>query len=373
MPNRRLHMSRGFISPRARKVVATNFTVQARKKSPVVTLIKAGVPTRAEGKMTLETAMELAASHPEHTLLLLYPTPSREEIHDLCVAWRLHPLLYDDVLNAHQRPKVERYGDVMFLVVRAATYIDEKEEVEFSEFHVLMRGNTVVVLCQDGRWIDGADGVQLDVYNALVSKKRGRSVLAGDEHMLKYGPEAVVYRLLDAIVAGYLPVLRGVAIDREQIERQVFSGDTAVAERIYRLSLEVIDMHHLITSVAEVIESLREGFDKYGIPADLRSYLDDVTDTLYYAERQTADHREALGQILSVNATLVSQRQNEDMKKISGWAAILFAPTLIGAIYGMNFEHMPELHWVFGYPMAIGMMASVAGLLYFFFKRSDWM
>lgn len=372
MPNRRRGLSRGFLSSRDRKVISTDFTQAKRVKSPVVTEIDKGVPRRVEGEMSLAQAMDLTNSSPDNTVFLLYPSPTTEEIRELEQQWDLHPLLVDDLINAHQRPKVERYGDVMFLVARAASYIDELEEVKFSEFHVLMREGVVAVLCQDGRWIDGADGLQMDVYNALVARKHGRTVL-GDERMLAFGPEAIIYRLLAAIVVGYGPVLRGISIDREQIERQVFSGDAAVAERIYRLSQEVIDMQHAITSLTEVISSLRDGFDKYEIPEDLRTYLDDVEDDLLHALRYTVDHRDALAQILNVNATLVSQRQNEDMKKISGWAAILFAPTLIGAIYGMNFDIMPELHWKYGYPMAIGMMVGVGILLYYFFRKSDWM
>ncbi|HCS60851.1 MAG TPA: hypothetical protein DIW46_05540 [Microbacterium sp.] len=151
------------------------------------------------------------------------------------------------------------------------------------------------------------------------------------------------------------------------------SGDAAVAERIYRLSQELIDMQQAVSSLREVVNALQEGFDKYNIPEQLQTYLDDVSDHLTRANSRSSDLRESLSQILNVNATLVAQRQNEDMKKISGWAAILFAPTLIGAIYGMNFDVMPELHWTFGYPMAIGAMVAFAALLYVIFKRSKWM
>ena len=183
----------------------------------------------------------------------------------------------------------------------------------------------------------------------------------------------MLYRLLDVIVEGYVPVLRGVAIDKEQIERQVFSGDEAVAERIYRLSHEVIDLQYSATSLSEVLSALSQGFDRYRIPEPLKTYLQDVADHLTLVETRVLELREALAQILNVNATLVAQRQNEDMKKISGWAAILFAPTLIGAIYGMNFDDMPELHWSFGYPLAVGTMVALAVTLYVVFKRKKWM
>jgi magnesium transporter len=122
-----------------------------------------------------------------------------------------------------------------------------------------------------------------------------------------------------------------------------------------------------------VLESLRQGFDRYGIPEALQSYLQDVADHLARVDTRVEALRDALSQILSVNATLVGQRQNEDMKKISGWAAILFAPTLIGAIYGMNFDHMPETHWLLGYPLALAAMVAFGITLYVVFKRKNWM
>ncbi len=125
--------------------------------------------------------------------------------------------------------------------------------------------------------------------------------------------------------------------------------------------------------MADVLAALRQGFGRYEVPEPLQAYLQDVADHLAHASTRVSELRDALSQILNVNATLVAQRQNEDMKKISGWAAILFAPTLIGAIYGMNFDVMPELHWAFGYPFALGAMAALAVTLYLVFKAKKWM
>ncbi|WEG09968.1 magnesium and cobalt transport protein CorA [Microbacterium horticulturae] len=331
-----------------------------------------GVPTRQQPGASVAEALEYSQGGPDRMAMFFYPAPTIAEITELADAWELHPLLREDLLNARQRPKLDRYGEVLFLVARSARYIDEAEEVVFAEFHMLVRPNAVAVLCQDERWIDGTDGTDVEAGQPTRPDRRERALL-GDRDLLKLGPEAVVYRLLDAIVDGYGPVLQGLSIDKEQIERQVFSGDAAVAERIYRLSQEVIDMQQTVSSLREVVAALQGGFDKYGIPDELQTYLDDVSDHLMRADSRAADLREALSQILNVNATLVAQRQNEDMKKISGWAAILFAPTLIGAIYGMNFDDMPELHWAFGYPMAVAMMVAFAVLLYVIFKRSKWM
>lgn len=340
--------------------------------APTIRYVAGGVPGRRPDGDSMAEALEFSRAAADRMVMFFYPQPGREQVVELGEAWDLHPLLLEDLLHAHQRPKLERYGDVLFLVVRSARYVDAQEEVDFSEFHLLLRPGAVAVLCQDGRWIDGTPGPQLDEEHPLTSTRRERTVLE-DVNLLELGPEAVLYRVLDTIVDGYDPVLKGLRIDQEQIERQVFSGDAAVAERIYRLSQEVIDMQQAISSLRDVIDDLQAGFGKYEIPGELRAYLDDVADHLARAASRVRDLRDALSQILDVNATLVAQRQNEDMKKISGWAAILFAPTLIGAIYGMNFDGMPELHWTYGYPMAIGMMVALGVLLYVIFKRSRWM
>lgn len=331
-----------------------------------------GRPVPAPSGATVADGLRFADAAPDRMTMFFYPAPTPAATTELADAWGLHPLLVEDLLHAHQRPKLDRYGDVLFLVVRSARYIDDVEEVDFAEFHLLVRPGAVAVLCQDARWIDGTDGTNFDENEVMSSDRRERTLLA-DENLLRLGPEAVVYRLLDAIVDGYSPVLQGLAIDMEQIERQVFSGDAAVAERIYRLSQEVIDMQHAASSMTEVLHGLRKGFGKYDIPDELQVYLEDVSDHLTRATSKVGEYRDALSQILTVNSTLVAQRQNEDMKKISGWAAILFAPTLIAAVYGMNFDVMPELHWAFGYPMAVILMVGFAALLYWIFKRRKWM
>lgn len=321
---------------------------------------------------TIAEALQFAHDEPNRMVLWLFPSPTSHDVDELAEAWSLHPVLTEDLRRGGQRPKLERYGDVLFLVVRSAQYLDETEDVDFSEFHVLVRPGAIAVLCQDGRWIDGADDATLPPSDVDIVA-RGDSTLLDDEHLLGLGPEVVLYRMLDAVVDGYTPVLRGLAVDKEDIERQVFSGDAAVAERIYRLSQEVIDLQHATSSLSEVLVALRDGFDRYAIPEPLQEYLQDVSDHLTRAQTRVLELRQALSQILDVNATLVAQRQNEDMKKISGWAAILFAPTLVGAIYGMNFDNMPELHWTFGYPLAISAMVALAVTLYVIFKRKKWM
>ncbi|ALJ22309.1 magnesium and cobalt transport protein CorA [Microbacterium sp. No. 7] len=341
--------------------------------APVLTRrIVDGIPQRLTAGDTFADALAFADDGDDRLALTVVPRPDPDTITELANAWRLHPLLLEDLLQAEQRPKVERYDDVLFLVVRSARYLDDVEEVEFSEFHLLVRPRVVVIVCQDGRLADGTVITPSTVEAAEAPLGDG-TLLLGDPELLRLGPEALVYRLLDAIVDGYYPVLDGLQTDREQIERQVFSGDAAAAERIYRLSHEVIDLLHATTALAKVLQRLQLGADRYAVPTPLLAHLQDVADHLAHVIAETTELRDALSQILNVNATLVAQRQNEDMKKISGWAAILFAPTLIGAVYGMNFDVMPELHWAFGYPVALGAMLAFATTLYIVFKRKKWM
>ena len=345
---------------------------QNSETAPLTRWVTDGVADKPPLGATVADGLRFADGASNRMVMSLYPAPTRAAIQELADAWDLHPMIVEDLIVAQQRPKLDRYGDVVFMAVRSARYIDETEEVEFAEFHIVMKGNAIVVLCQDNQWVDGTAA---SLFADSDSRKFDRRVkaLLSDGELLKLGPRAVAYRLVDLIVDGYAPVLRGISIDQELIERQVFSGDAAVAQRIYRLSQEIIDMQHTTSSISEVVQRLQKDFIRNGVPEELRAYLEDVADHLTRDNSRVAEYRESLSQILSVNATLVAERQNEDMKKISGWAAILFAPTLIGSIYGMNFDVMPELHWAFGYPVALLAMLALAVLLYWIFKRSKWM
>ena len=345
---------------------------QNSETAPLTRWVTDGVADKPPLGATVADGLRFADGASNRMVMSLYPAPTRAAIQELADAWDLHPMIVEDLIVAQQRPKLDRYGDVVFMAVRSARYIDETEEVEFAEFHIVMKGNAIVVLCQDNQWVDGTAA---SLFADSDSRKFDRRVkaLLSDGELLKLGPRAVAYRLVDLIVDGYAPVLRGISIDQEQIERQVFSGDAAVAQRIYRLSQEIIDMQHTTSSISEVVQRLQKDFIRNGVPEELRAYLEDVADHLTRDNSRVAEYRQSLSQILSVNATLVAERQNEDMKKISGWATILFAPTLIGSIYGMNFDVMPELHWAFGYPVALLAMLALAVLLYWIFKRSKWM
>jgi len=339
------------------------------------------IDSQPQDMRTVESFAEALSAHnrddsasrtPGAITQIVVPRSAPGLLEEIASTWQLHPVLVDDLFHANQRAKVDRYDDVLFVVLKAAVYRDAIEEVEFNEFHLLMKDDALVIICQGDRFIDGTpipERVE-DITAYFTNEQRSWRT---DRELLSLGPEALVYRLLDTAVDTYFPVLDGLQDDKDGIERQVFSGDTAAAERIYLLSQEVIDVLHNSTHLNRLTQALGQGAAKYAIPEQLQAYLDDVTDHLTRVLAEAGELREALSQILNVNSTLVAQRQNEDMKKISGWAAILFAPTLVGAIYGMNFDDMPELHWAFGYPLALGLMLGLGIALYVVFKTKKWM
>ncbi|WP_309131495.1 magnesium and cobalt transport protein CorA [Brevibacterium sp.] len=318
-------------------------------------------------------ALELNSSDQSGTMTrYLIPHSTAELVEEIIDRWDIHPVLADDLRHAKQRPKIERYDGVLFMVLKNAFYLDDEEEVDFSEFHILVKGDAVIIICQGKRLIDGAripeDRNEL---NRLFEESDW--VHAEDKDLLALGTDTLVYRLIDTTVDGYFRVLDGLQEDKDQIESQVFSGDAAAAERIYRVSQEVIDVVHATMSLKRISETLTDNAADDLVDDSLKPYLGDLDDHLTRVVAEATELRNTLTQILDVNSALIAQRQNEDMKKISGWAAIIFAPTLIGAIYGMNFEKMPELKWTYGYPLALILMVVVAALLYAAFRIKKWM
>lgn len=257
------------------------------------------------------------------------------------------------------------------MVLRAASYDDLREEVEFSELHLFI-GPGFVVTVRHGEAPD------------LAAVRRRMETEA---QMLARGPQAVLYAILDQVVDGYAPVVAGLENDIDEIETQVFGGDPNASRRIYGLSREVIQFQRAARPLLSVLDALADGAGSASTDEELRRYLRDVTDHLTQVVERVDGFRHLLQNILTVNATLVSQQQNEEMrsltaasyaqneelKKVSSWAAILFAPTLIGTVYGMNFIHMPELSWRFGYLFALLLMLLVCGTLYVIFKRRGWL
>jgi magnesium transporter len=319
---------------------------------------------------TVAESHEWLVEDPERLVWLGLYRPEPAELGELAEQYDLPELAVEDAIKAHQRPKFERYGDTLFVVLKAARYLDAAEEVEFGELHLFLGRNFAITV----RHSESPD----------LSRVRRR--LESEPALLEKGSEAVLYAILDAVVDGYSPVVAGLANDIDEIETEVFRGDPGVSRRIYELSQEVLEFQRAAQPLTGILAAITAGFDKYGVDEDLRSYLRDVEDHVVQVNERVEGFRQQLRDILTVNATLVAQRQNEEIrelteasiaqgeevKKISAWAAILFAPTLVGTVYGMNFDSIPELHWHLGYPFALVLMVGVSVTLYWVFKRRGW-
>ncbi len=327
--------------------------------------------TRVESPASLQGTFKALDQHPDALAWIGLYRPAREMLDQLAEEFNLHELAIDDAVNAHQRPKVERYGDTLFMVLRAAHYDDAHERVHFGELHVFAGANFIITV----RHSESPD-------LALVRQRMESTQGAMDE-----GAEAVLYAILDAVVDGYKPVVDGIANDIDEIETQVFDGDPKVSRRVYELNREVIEFERAVAPLIGIIDVLATGFADGYVGEKLQQYLRDVADHVVQAKERVEEFRVLLRDILAVNSSLVGQRQTEEAqrlseasnrqadqtRKISGWAAILFAPSLIGSIYGMNFDFMWELHQPWGYPAALAAMLASSVVLYVLFKRRGWL
>jgi magnesium transporter len=286
--------------------------------------------------------------------------PSRAEFEEVAQEFGLHELAVDDAINAHQRPKLERYGETVFCVLRPARYVDETETVEFGEVHVFVGRRFVITV----RHSEAPDLGQV------------RRKLEARPDLLRRGSVAILHAIMDRVVDDYAPVVAGLENDVDEIEDDVFDASADASRRIYDLTREVILFQRAAKPLIPMLDRLMED---PAVDEEERRYLRDVQDHALRVQEQADGFRQLLQNILNVNLTLetkvlseVSNRQNEEVKKISAWAAILFAPSVVGTVYGMNFDNIPELHWHYGYVYALALMIAVSVALYVVFKRRGW-
>ncbi|WP_203138039.1 magnesium and cobalt transport protein CorA [Microbacterium sp. JZ31] len=319
---------------------------------------------RIENPASLEETFEYMRSEGGMAWIGLF-RPTREEISQVAEEFSLHPLAVEDALQGHQRAKLERYGDTLFAVLLPARYLEREETVEFGELHVFVGPDFVVTI----RHAESPD----------LARVRRR--MEGQPELLAFGPEAVLYAVMDEVVDEYEPVVAGLQNDIDEIEDALFGSEHAeLSQRIYLLSREVIGFQRSADPLRAMLEGLLRGADRYGVDIELQRSLRDVLDHAIRIAERLASYRAILDNALTVNSTLVTRRQtetalaqNEQVKRISGWAAILFGPSIVAGVYGMNFDRMPELSWAWGYPMALGLMVLTAVGLYVVFKWRRWM
>ena len=282
--------------------------------------------------------------------------PTQEEFESVAQELELSPRVIEGAIKPQQRPKLVRYGDSLFVVLKTARYLDEPEKVEFSEVHVLV----------------GKDFIVTVRYEEIPALEEVRRRLEGEPESLRQGPQPILREIMDQIVDDYEPVLEGLGTDIQEVEVEVFGGNEDVSQRIYELSRELVQFQRATSPLERALDRGGER-NEHDIDPELRSYLRELHDRVLRVEEPTEGFRDMLSDILVVNLTLIGVRQNDQTKKISAWAAILIVPTLITGIYGMNFDFMPELHWTLGYPLALALIVSISVGLYAVFRHVRWL
>jgi magnesium transporter len=314
---------------------------------------------RRPGTVDLVDALE-AASEPDSFVWLGLFEPTAAEFEAVRQEFALHELAVEDAVKAHQRPKLEVYDEDLFVVLKTARYDDDREAVEFAELQLFV-GDGYVVTVRHGE------------ASALSHVRRA---IEADLARIRCGPMAVLHAVIDHVVDDYQPVLQGLDNDMAEIEDAVFSTDRPrgfdPSQRIFKLKREVLDFYRNTEPLIEPLGRLAAG-QLPGAHPELGTYFRDVEDHLRRAVSTISHYRDLLSDVLDANLAQVTVRQNDDMRTISAWLAIGGFPTVIGAIYGMNFRHMPELENRLGYPAVMLLMVGTCFYLYRRFKRIGWL
>lgn len=318
-----------------------------------------------------DPATALAAARAQGAMLwIALVEPSRDDVHALASALDLSTLGVASTLRNNQRSKLDHFGDHLYLALQPAQYDDAAEAVECHEVDVFVGDELFVAISPDG----------------AVDLEQMRALLEEHPEVLQKGSYGVLWATLEYVTRGYRGVLDGVEHDIDQIEEELFGEDAGVSHRIFALQREVIDLHHATAPLENMLDRLQRIVSARAHRDEAPAFRE-IADRARYVDGRVAAFRHTLDNALTVHATIVDQRrndamqrmteqsiqQNEQVKKISSWAAIGFAPTLVAGIYGMNFQFMPELSWPWGYPFAIGLMIAVSAGLYALFKRNDWL
>ena len=318
---------------------------------------------RRQGQLALDEAYEAGCEENAFVWIGLYE-PDEAEFESVRREFNLHELAVEDAIIAHERPKLEVYDDTLFVVLKTARYVDADDTVEFGEIMLFLGPQFVVAVRHKPASALG------DVRKQIESRP----------DLLRFGPGAVLYAILDRVVDDYQPVMDGLDEDIKEVETEVFSQQGSnPAERIYLLKREVIEFHQAAAPLTEPLDRLAQGLVP-GLRGEMGEYFRDIQDHLLRVVETVSGFRELLTSVLQANLTQVALRQNEvsmqqnaDMRKISAWVAIVAVPTMIAGIYGMNFDYMPELSWTFGYPLILGVMAVACLVLYRAFRRNGWL
>ncbi|WP_433449537.1 magnesium/cobalt transporter CorA [Streptomyces sp. CA-142005] len=290
--------------------------------------------------------------------------PTDREFAGIAELFDLHPLAVEDAVEAHQRPKLEHYGDTLFAVFKTVCYVEHEQLTATSE--VVNTGEIMVFV--------GEDFVITVRHGRHGSLGPLREELEAHPYQLAKGPAAVLHAIADHVVDDYLNVTDAVQADIDQVETDVFSENSARLDpgRIYQMKRELLELKRAVVPLGRPVEDLATRPIRVVAP-EIQAYFRDVLDHLIRAKEQIAAFDELLNSILQAHLAQVTVAQNEDMRKITAWAAVIAVPTMVCGVYGMNFDHMPELHWRFGYPLVMAVMATACLVLYRGFRRNGWL
>jgi len=312
---------------------------------------------RTEGPADFSDALDQARRVGDSFLWIGLHEPTPSEFDLVTAEFGLHPLAVEDAVKAHQRPKLEMYDDSLFLVLKTLHYFDDTSLVETGEL-MLFIGDSFIVTVRHG------PGAELRSVRRRLEKQ---------PDLLRLGPGAVMYAVADTVVDAYTAIGGELETDLEDVETRVFSaGREADAERIYSLKREVLECRRAAAPLIEPIRRLATA-DVPFVPAETRPFFRDVADHVTRMTEQIESYDRLLSDVLSAHLAQVGVRQNEDMRKISAWAAIFAVPTMIAGVYGMNFDDMPELRQWWGYPAALALMVCACVGLHRIFRRSGWL
>jgi magnesium transporter len=283
--------------------------------------------------------------------------PSREELDRVAAAFGLHPLALEDAFEAGQRPKLDYYEESLFLTVKTLWYVEQEDAVETGEIHLFVGSNFVITV---------RHGHGSELHGARV-------LLESRKNVLTHGPSAVVYAVCDLVVDGYEAVAASLDVDVSEVEDSVFSDErTRDSARIYVLKREIAEVRRAVRPLQDPVRRFSAGAVP-GMDPTTEPFFRDVADHL----ARVAETIEGLDILLSTafeaHLAAISVQQNQDMRKISAGLGLVAVPTLIAGVYGMNFDNMPELHWIMGYPFALALMAASSSALWWFFKKSGWL
>jgi magnesium transporter len=318
---------------------------------------------RLPGQWTHDRALAEVRRRGEGFVWIGLHEPDTEQITGIADVFGLHELAVEDAVHAHQRPKLERYDDTLFMVLKTVCYVGHGDPTTASE--IVATGEVMVFV--------GADFVVTVRHGDHSGLREVRRRLEADPEQLALGPAAVLHAVADRIVDTYLEVTAAVEDDLDELERQVFTpGSEMDAEQIYVMKREVLELRRAVVPLGPPLRKLTEGYSAL-VPHEVRSYFRDVDDHLVTVTERVGAFDELLTTLVNAVLAKITMRQNNDMRKITAYAAMISVPTMIAGVYGMNFDIMPELHWQYGYPTVLLVIGTICASLFAVFRRNRWL